>query len=74
MTPPIRDVEPNYIVPRNYIELFYSRPCLMFHEMCYILTLHEKHNIENKWPKKIITAREARLVILPDWQIARFVG
>ena len=37
-------------VPRNCIGLFYSRPCLMFHEMCYILTLHEKHNIENKWP------------------------
>ena len=36
-------------VPRNYIELFYSRPCL-FHEMCYILTLHEKHSTENKWP------------------------
>ena len=35
--------------PRNSIELFYSRPCLMFHEMCYILTLHEKQNIENKW-------------------------
>ena len=37
-------------VPRNSIELFYSHPCLMFHDMRYILTLHEKHNIENKWP------------------------
>ena len=37
-------------VPRNSIEPFYSHPCLMFDEMRYILTLHEKHNMENKWP------------------------
>ena len=35
---------------RSSIEMFYSRPCLMFHEMCYLLTLPEKHSTENKWP------------------------
>ena len=36
-------------IPRNSIELFYSRLWLTFMKHA-ILTLHEKHNIKGKWP------------------------
>ena len=31
---------------KNSTELLYGRPCLTFHEMCYILTFHEMCYIE----------------------------
>ena len=36
-------------VPRNSTEVFYSHPCLTFHELSYNNT-PGKHDIEYKWP------------------------